>query len=55
MTEKTFNKKMKELQDQYIYWAELRKKAMHELDKIIKKTHKLEDKYFSEHPKELED
>lgn len=55
MTEKTYKKKLKELEDQYVYWAGIRRQAMKELDKIIKKNHKLEDKYFSEHPEKLED
>ena len=55
MTEKTFKKKTKELQDQYVYWAEIRNQAIRELHKIIKKSHKLEEKYFGEHPEKLED
>lgn len=54
MTEKTFKKKSKELQDQYVYWAELRNEAINELYKIIKKIHKLEEKYFEEHPEKIE-
>ena len=49
MTEKTFKKKKKDLQDQYVYWAEIRNNATNELHKIIKKTQKLEEKYFEEH------
>ena len=55
MTEKTFKKKKKELQDQYVYWAEIRDNAINELHKIIKKTQKLEEKYFEEHPEKIED
>lgn len=52
MTEKTYKKKTKELQDQYVYWAEIRKQAMKELDKIIKKSLKLEEKYIASRNKE---
>jgi len=55
MTKKTFDKKRKELQESYVHWAEIRDKAFRELKKIIKRTHKLEDKYYKEHPEELED
>ena len=55
MTEKTFRKKNKELQDQYVYWAEIRNRAMSELKKIIKKTHKLEEKYYESNKDKLED
>ena len=46
MTEKTFKKKHKELQNQYVYWAGIRNNATNELHKIIKKTQKLEEKYL---------
>lgn len=55
MTEKTFKKKHKESQDQYVYWAGIRDNATSELHKIIKKTQKLEEKYFEEHPEKTED
>ena len=55
MTDKTFKKKKKELQDQYVYWAEIRDNAINELHKIIKKTQKLEEKYFKEHPEKTEE
>ena len=55
MTEKTFKKKKKDLQDQYVYWAEIRDNAINELHKIIKKTQKLEEKYFKEHPEKTEE
>lgn len=55
MTEKTFKKKKKDLQDQYVYWAEIRDNAINELYKIIKKTQKLEEKYFEEHSEKTED
>lgn len=55
MTEKTFKKKHKELQNQYVYWAGVRSTAVNELYKIIKKTQKLEEKYFEEHPEKTED
>ena len=54
MTEKTFKKKKKELQDQYVYWAEIRDNAINELHKIIKKTQKLEEKY-EEYSEKTED
>ena len=50
MTKKTFDKKRKELQESYVHWAEIRDKAIRELKKIIKRTHKLEDRYYKEHP-----
>ena len=40
MTEKTFKKKHKELQNQYVYWAGVRRTATSELNKIIRKTQK---------------
>lgn len=52
---KTFKKKHKESQDQYVYWAGIRDNATSELHKIIKKTQKLEEKYFEEHPEKTED
>lgn len=55
MTEKTFKKKHKELQNQYVYWAGVRSTAVSELHKIIRKTQKLEEKYFEEHPEKIED
>ena len=55
MTEKTFKKKHKELQNQYVYWTGVRSTAVNELYKIIKKTQKLEEKYFEEHPEKTED
>ena len=54
MTEKTFKKKKKELQEQYVYWAEIRDNAINELHKIIKKTQKLEEKY-EEYSEKTED
>lgn len=53
MTEKTFKKKHKELQNQYVYWAGVRNTATSELHKIIRKTQKLEEKYFEEHPEKI--
>ena len=55
MTEKTFKTKHKELQNQYAYWAGVRSTAVNERYKIIKKTQKLEEKYFEEHPEKIED
>ena len=54
MTEKTFKQKKKELQHQYVYWAEIRDNAINELHKIIKKTQKLEEKY-EEYSEKTED
>ena len=54
MTEKTFKKKKEELQDQYVYWAEIRDNAINELHKIIEKTQKLEEKY-EEYSEKTED
>ena len=48
MTEETFKKKKRELQEQYSYWAEMRNKAINELDRIVKKTHKLEKMYYGD-------
>ena len=54
MTEKTFKKKCQALQDEYVYWAEIRNKAIKELQKNIKKSHALEDKFYKEHPELIE-
>ena len=54
MTEKTFKQKSKELQDRYAYWAKIRNEAINELYEISKMIHKLEEKYFEEHPEKIE-
>lgn len=46
MTKKTFERKKKELYDAYEVQAEIRNKAVKEIDKIIKKLHKLEHEYW---------
>jgi DNA-binding MarR family transcriptional regulator len=48
MTEKTFKKKYKELADEYIKYAQIRDDARKQLQKIIKKCHTLENKYYKE-------
>ena len=48
MTEETFKKKRQELQEQYCYWAEIRNKAINELDRIVKKTLRLEKMYYGD-------
>lgn len=46
MTQKTYERKKKELYDAYGIQAEIRNKAVKEIDKIIKKLHKLEREYW---------
>lgn len=46
MTQKTFERKKKELYDAYEVQAQIRNNAIKEIDKIIKKLHKLEHKYW---------
>lgn len=55
MKKETYKKKLDALTDQYVHWAEIRNQAMKELQKIIKKHHKLEDKFYEEHPEEFEE
>ena len=55
MNKEQFDKKRKQLQDEYVEQALIRDKAIRKLMSIIKRIHKLEDKYFEEHPEELED
>lgn len=46
MTQKTFERKKKALYDAYEVQAEIRNKAVKEIDDIIKKLHKLEHEYW---------
>ena len=46
MTQKTFERKKKELYDAYEVQAQIRNKAVKEIDKLIKKMHKLEREYY---------
>lgn len=46
MTEKTFKKKCKELQEEYVKYAEIRNDAMNNLQRIIREYSELERKYF---------
>lgn len=46
MTQKTFEKRKKALYDAYEVQAEIRNKAVQEIDNIIKKLHKLEHEYW---------
>ena len=55
MTEKTFKKKYKALQDEYMHWVKIRNKAIKELQKNIKKSHELEDKFYKEHSELIKD
>lgn len=47
MTGKTYEKKKKELYEAYEVQAQIRNNAIKEINKIIKKLHKLEYKYYS--------
>ena len=46
MTQKTFEKRKKQLYDAYEVQASIRDKAVKEIDNIIKKLHKLEHEYW---------
>ena len=54
MNKEQFDKKRKQLQDEYVENALIRDKAIRKLMSIIKKIHKLEEIYFESHPEELE-
>ncbi len=46
MTEAYYKRKEKELQEQYAHWASIRNEAIKKLNGIIKKSIKLEEKYY---------